>query len=126
MEGSTQSISVATVPEGGAACTLSNDQGEWSIVTPGSVTVHKSASVLSVHCHKDGWGDGAYYAEGRLSSLAAVGAFVPYIGLLNAAADASSGAGTKYPDAVIVNLKPPDTPPDAHASGEPKDLQTHS
>lgn len=127
IEGSTQLISVSSAPESGAACTLSNEQGKWSVVTPGAVTVQKSGSVLAVHCHKDGWADTTYYATGRLSSLAAVGAFVPYIGIINAAADASSGAGMKYPDAVIVNLKPLDTqPPDAHASDAPKDLQTHS
>jgi hypothetical protein len=126
IEGTTQQIAIATQPESGATCTASNEQGKWSVVTPGSVTVHKSGSVLSVRCHKDGWADGTYYASGKLSSAAMIGAFVPYVGVLNMAADASSGAGTEYPDTVIVRLKPLDTPADANASAAPKDPQTHS
>lgn len=76
------------------------------MTAPGTVTVHKSQSVLSVHCSKDGWKDGVSYAAPRISSMAAAGAMMPYIGLIDAAVDASSGAAMKYPDTVLVTLKP--------------------
>ncbi|MDX9767007.1 MAG: LPP20 family lipoprotein [Ectothiorhodospiraceae bacterium] len=53
----TQSVSVATrTSEGvaihGAQCTLSNDAGQWELRAPGSVTVNRSTSNLTVTCAK--------------------------------------------------------------------------
>jgi hypothetical protein len=39
----------------GVKCTVSNDKGTWSLVTPGSVNVTRSAHDLSVSCEKDGY-----------------------------------------------------------------------
>jgi|HubBroStandDraft_2_1064218.scaffolds.fasta_scaffold31517_2 hypothetical protein len=106
IEGTTQKISVITSPEVGAACTAKNAVGEWSFVTPGTATIQKSESVLTIRCSKPGYQDGTYYATGRMSSAGMVGMMVPYVGLLNAAVDASSGAAMQYPDAYVVIMKP--------------------
>lgn len=111
VEGTTQQVYVASDPAG-ADCTASNDLGKWPVVTPGVVTVKKSQSVLSVRCSKAGYKDGSYYLSARMSSLAAAGAMMPYIGLIDAAADASSGAAMIYPNQAFVVLKA-DAPADA-------------
>ena len=105
IEGTTQPIYVNTVPVDGATCTLSNKSGQWSVITPGSVTVKKSETVLSAHCVKDGWQEGKAYLESRMSKTALFGVMLPYAGLLNAAVDGSSGAGSDYPNTVTVTMK---------------------
>jgi hypothetical protein len=123
VDGSTQQVTVGSSPDG-AACIVSNEVGRWPVVAPGTVTVQKSQSVLTVRCSKDGWKDGVSYAAPRMSSMAAVGAMMPYVGLIDAAVDASSGAAMKYPDTVLVILKPmqaaqaprTSTPPSTHVS----------
>ncbi len=134
IDGSTQPITVATEPEPGADCTVSNALGQWTLTSPGTVIVKKSASVLSIHCSKPGWKDGTAYASGKISTASMVGMMLPYVGLLNAAVDGSTGAGQEYPRAYTITMKPaasasePATgaiapPPSANAtSGAP---QTH-
>lgn len=105
-EGTTQQIYVTTTPETGAACTASNGRGEWSLVTPGTVTVKKSESVLKIRCTKPGWKDGTVYAAGKISTANLMGNMLPYVGLLNAAVDASTGAALTYPGSYTIELKP--------------------
>jgi hypothetical protein len=105
-EGSTEPVFVTTTPESGATCTCTNDRGSWTVVTPGTVVVSKSESVLAIHCTKPGWKDGTEYASGRISTAGMIGMALPYVGLLNAAVDASTGAATKYPQAFTVQLTP--------------------
>jgi hypothetical protein len=105
-EGASESIFVTTAPETGATCTCSNDRGSWSLVSPGTVAVKKSESVLTVRCSKPGWKDGVEYAAPRVSTTGMVGMVLPYVGLLNAAVDASTGAAMQYPIAFTVQLKP--------------------
>lgn len=104
-EGTTQPISVITTPEGGATCTLSNKVGQWSVVTPGAVVIDKSESVLAIHCSKPGYADASYYAASKLSSTAMVGAMIPYVGILDSAVNASSGAATRYEDTFVIDMK---------------------
>lgn len=106
MESSEQPIQVATAPESGADCRLSNDRGEWHLVSPGTVTVKKSASVLSIVCSKPGFKDAKLYASARMSTAALVGMMMPYAGLINAAVDGSSGAAQSYETAYLVNMTP--------------------
>lgn len=104
MEGTTQQVAVDSDPAG-ADCTVSNSQGKWPVKTPGAVTVQKSASVLVVHCSKAGYQNGSAYYAPRMSSMAAAGAMMPYVGLIDAVTDASSGAAMIYPDNAFVLLK---------------------
>ena len=52
VQGTTQSVSVSSKPENGAQCELKNSQGTWYVLTPGSVTVHKTKTDLNVFCKK--------------------------------------------------------------------------
>lgn len=106
IEGSTQVISVNTIPVAGAHCVASNDRGAWPLVSPGSVLVQKSESVLMIVCGKAGWLDGKVYAAGRMSGVSLMSGMVPYVGLLNSAVDASTGAALNYPPDYVVQLKP--------------------
>jgi len=116
VEGSTQVISVNTVPVSGATCTVSNGAGSWAVDTPGSLTIDKSDDVLKIKCTKPGWQDGTFYAAGKMSTVSMVGSMLPYVGLLNTAVDASTGAALTYPDSYTVTMKP-DTQHAADAAG---------
>src|SRR5581483_10035512 len=106
VEGTTQQIAIATKPEIGAACTASNAKGEWSATTPGIITVKKSTTtVLTIHCSKPGWEDGIAYAAGKWSKAGIAGEIVPYVGLVNYAADMSSGAMMVYPSSITVPMR---------------------
>jgi hypothetical protein len=118
-EGSTQPVFVTTTPETGATCTCTNDRGSWSLVTPGTVVIKKSESVLAIHCSKSGWKDGTEYASGRISTSGMIGMALPYVGLLNAAVDASTGAATKYPEAFTVQMNPLAPPPATPTAATP-------
>jgi hypothetical protein len=98
------------VPEQGATCVLSNGQGRWTVTTPGSATVHKSNSVLTVTCNKPGFKEAKFYASGKMSSAALVGTFLPYVGILSSAVDGSSGAALNYPEQIVVQLKAAEAP----------------
>jgi hypothetical protein len=106
VDGATQPIFVATTPVAGANCTCSNDRGSWSVVTPGSVVIKKSESVLQILCSKPGYRDGKTYAAGHMTTAGTVGMMLPYVGLINSAVDASTGAALTYPDSYSIELKP--------------------
>lgn len=104
-EGTTQPIMVSTTPVAGATCTLTNTQGKWSVVTPGVVTVAKSASVMKAVCVKDGWQNGTGYLTARVPGWAQAGMMMPYVGIVSAAVDGSTGAANEYPSSVMVSMK---------------------
>jgi hypothetical protein len=57
--GSTQPLSVQTFAADGtdldgARCDMTNDEGTWFVLTPGSTTVHRSNKDLQVTCKKAG------------------------------------------------------------------------
>jgi len=57
--GTTQPISVQTMNSDGsqldgAKCDMTNDEGTWFVVTPGSTVVHRSNKDLQVVCRKTG------------------------------------------------------------------------
>jgi len=104
MESSEQPIQVATAPEQGAACIVSNDRGSWPLTSPGTVTVKKSASVLKIDCTKPGYKTGTLYAAPKMSTTALVGLMMPYAGLVNAAVDSSSGAAQQYEMTYLVTM----------------------
>ena len=111
VDGATQTITVATAPVSGAACTVSNARGSWSVVSPGSAVIKKSESVLAIVCKLDGYDDGKFYAAGKMSTASLVGTMLPYVGVISSAVDASTGAVLTYPDSYLVQLKPlPPTP----------------
>jgi hypothetical protein len=111
--GTTQSVSVKTqkdaVDVAGANCALSNSKGNWTLTTPGTVSVHRAKDDLNIHCWKDGEGDvataiqsstrkGAYYA-GNLIMFGIVGG-----ALITGPIDRATGAKYAYPDDIIVSF----------------------
>ena len=111
VEGSTQPIFVSTQPQPDADCTVSNSRGIWHLTSPGTVVVAKSESVLKVLCKKDGWQDGTAYLTSRIPTSAMVGMSLPYVGIISAAVDGSTGATNLYPKTVTITMKqaPPQT-----------------
>lgn len=84
------------VPITGAKCDLTNDYGTFSVVTPGSVIVHKSSKDLQVTCKKEGHPDAtANVISGVTGSM-----FGNIIlgGGIGAIVDHSNGSAYNYPD----------------------------
>jgi hypothetical protein len=106
IEGTTQPIAISTTPEIGATCTASNANGEWSVVTPATITVKKSRTALKIQCSKPAWQDATFYAVGKWSKAGFVGELVPYVGLINYAVDTSTGAMMVYPSSATIPMKP--------------------
>jgi hypothetical protein len=105
VEGTTQPIYVTTSPEPGANCEVSNARGSWPVITPGTVVVKKSDSVLVVHCAKEGQRDAEEYYAAKLPTAALIGAMIPYAGIVSAAVDGSSGASGEYPNTITIILQ---------------------
>lgn len=100
-----QPISIKTKNKEGsdvvqANCSLKNEKGQWSVVTPNIVSVHKAASNLAVNCKKAGLPDG------NLSAISRAGAGmygnILVGGVIGAAIDHNSGKAYKYPDSINV------------------------
>ena len=58
VKGTSESIAITTPPTTGASCVLSSGQGNWTVTSPGSVTVQKSKEDIQVRCDKPGWQEG--------------------------------------------------------------------
>ena len=106
VDGSTEMITIATAPVTGADCTASNSRGQWSVVSPGAVTIDKSESVLTIACTKAGYADGKFYASGKMSTAGLIGTMIPYAGLVSTAVDAGTGAMLTYPESYVIEMKP--------------------
>jgi hypothetical protein len=96
-----QSLTLSTKTADGQAvdkakCTLKNDKGTWELVSPGTITVHRSAEDLMVECKKEGIADGFL----RAISRAAGGMWGNIIigGGIGAIIDHTKGNGYNYPD----------------------------
>lgn len=101
--GSSQSLSVDTVPERGAQCTLTNDKGSWTLAeTPSSVTVSRAYSALNVKCKKQGYGEGTTTVQS--STKGAAYGNILLGGIIGGAVDMSSGAAYDYPASIVVTM----------------------
>lgn len=80
----------------GAKCDLTNDFGTYSVITPASVTVHRSSKDLQVTCKKDGLPD----ATANVTSRVTGSMFGNIIlgGGVGAIVDHSNGSAYNYPD----------------------------
>jgi len=102
-----QSVSVTTETDRGerlyqARCTVRNDKGAWEVVTPGSISVARSARDLLVECRRLGHPDGLL----RAISRAGGGMFGNIIlgGAIGAAVDHDKGTGYDYPTLLHVRM----------------------
>jgi len=107
-QGTSQSVSVATSPEQGAQCTLTNSQGAWYVTTPGSAVVHKTKSDLAVDCAKPGFMSGHLVAVSHFGG-ATFGNIIAG-GLVGVGVDAASGANYSYESPLMVPLGPTTAP----------------
>ena len=105
-DGTSQPMQIETIPVAGANCALSNSRGHWSVVTPGAANVLKSGSVMKIVCTHDGWQETTDYVASGTSNTAMVGSLIPYWGILESGTDAITGAGSDYPTAYTIRLKP--------------------
>jgi hypothetical protein len=104
IEGTTQSVAVATQPEIGAHCALANSEGTWYLDTPGNAIVHKTKNDLTITCKKDGFQDASLTVSPHFNG-ATVGNVLAG-GLIGVGVDAATGANFTYPLNVIVPMTP--------------------
>ena len=122
--GASQSLSVDTVPERGAQCTLTNDKGTWSLPeTPGSVTVTRAYSALNVKCKKEGGGEGATTVQSSTKGVAYGNILLG--GIIGGAVDMSSGAAYDYPASIIVTMSGTAKPVSLELPEEEKKVEKH-
>ena len=103
--GSSQTLTIETDPPA-AACTLTRADQLIGVVnpTPGSISIEKSKKDISVTCKKDGYRDetamlGSKFAGATLGNILLGG-------LIGIGVDAMSGATSKYPTSLSIQLMP--------------------
>jgi hypothetical protein len=102
IQGTTETVSVTTLPEPGAQCKLTNSQGTWYLTSPGSVTVHKTKTNLTVDCTKAGFADGHAVASSRFGGTTFGNVIAG--GLIGVTVDAASGANFYYDSPISVSM----------------------
>ncbi len=105
MEGTGQSVSVATTPPG-ASCEMGRAGTKLGTInpTPGSLRIDKSKNDIELTCTKDG------YQQAKVTSSpnftwATFGNLI-FGGIPGAVVDAATGANYKYPSEIKVELAP--------------------
>lgn len=103
---STQPLTVITLHNNqeisGITCTLSNDTGSWSIITPATATIHKSTGDLAITCHKAPLtGDALIVSK----SNTAVWGNILVGGVIGYAVDRQTGAGFDYPATAAIVMR---------------------
>jgi hypothetical protein len=102
-----QDISIKTVSNGemldDVQCSLNNSEGTWHVKTPGSATVHKSTSDLSINCVKESHPTGTSLVKSSANSTMLGNILLPG-GLVGAVIDAKTGAGFDYPELITVAM----------------------
>jgi hypothetical protein len=103
-KGSSQSIAVNTAPVQGANCTLQNQAGTWTVVSPGSIVVPRTKHDLNVKCEKSGYQPGVGVLPSGTQMMTAGNLILG--GVIGLAVDASTGAMNNYPEQITVTLTP--------------------
>lgn len=107
--GSTQTMTVATVPEVNAECILSNREGRWTVGSPGTVLVIRSEDSLRVNCSKAGYDEGTISVSSRRdvrgsSSWYAVSNDPSWLDVPSLLVDNASGAFDVYPESINIPM----------------------
>ncbi len=104
--GKIQPVSVITTCDGeqlaGANCTLANEKGSWFVKTPGSVSINKAYSDMTISCSKGKETSGV--ATFKSSNEGAVWGNILAGGIIGYAVDAGSGAGFSYPPTMTISM----------------------
>jgi hypothetical protein len=105
--GTQQRIDIVTEPEGAAACTLTNEKGNWELAqTPGAAMVNRAQGELTVACTTPEGSTGAATLPSGVAA-AAFGNILLVGSVVWAAVDVASGAAFAYPDSVTVVMVAP-------------------
>ncbi|HEX4160602.1 MAG TPA: hypothetical protein VHY79_19200 [Rhizomicrobium sp.] len=104
VDGTSQSIAITTPPTTGAYCTLTSNEGNVSVLTPGVAHVEKSKEDIVAHCSKEGWQDASATIPSDFQGWT-VGNLV-LGGVVGFGVDALSGAMHKYPHAYEIPMQP--------------------
>lgn len=108
-EGTAQNISVETIERASgdritdARCDLSNDEGAWTVLTPGSVLIHRSNKPLSVKCQKTGYIQD--YSSVDSKTKANMWGNIIIGGGIGAIIDHNNGSAYEYPDVVRIPMR---------------------
>tara|TARA_B100001250_G_scaffold401836_1_gene414187 strand:+ start:1809 stop:2333 length:525 start_codon:yes stop_codon:yes gene_type:complete len=102
MSGNQQPVNISSNVNG-AACTLQNEKGSWSLSTPGSAVVTNSRENLSVKCQKAGYQTAIVSVPSKHKDSATwgnviLGGGIGYIW------DRKSGAAFIYPSTINLTL----------------------
>lgn len=104
--GHNQPVSVQALSAGEAVaranCKLTNDKGTWFVRTPGSVTVNRSLSDMSVICEKSGF-QPANLAVASTTKPMVMGNLI-FGGVIGTAIDIGTGAAYDYPTLITVEM----------------------
>lgn len=113
VSGTQQNVFIDTPHVSGASCKLTDSKnGTWFLESaPGSVSVHKGNGPLNIVCTKAAYERGVVSVEEGFSG-ATLGNII-LGGGIGIFIDAASGAAQKYPDKIIVWMKPDRFPSEA-------------
>lgn len=107
VDGTDQTLAVKTMSGeydiAGAQCTLTNNKGEWHVVTPGTVTIHRSYNDLNVRCAKDGFVPNVGSVPSGTRDIAFGNIFLGAV--IGGAIDMGTGAAYDYPSPIIMQLQ---------------------
>ena len=109
-DGTSQTIGVETVDVVDtsriydAKCTLSNDEGSWSVVTPGSVMIHRSNKLLDIDCRKEGYLQESSHSVDSDTKANMWGNII-FGGGVGAIIDHNNGSAYEYPEVIQVPMR---------------------
>jgi hypothetical protein len=104
VKGTTQTIAITTPPTTGANCVLTNAEGTFSVVSPGTVMVKRSKANIEVRCNKPGFQEGYGTIPSNFQGWT-VGNIVAG-GVIGLGVDAATGAINEYPPSFAVPMQP--------------------
>lgn len=104
--GTSEPISVNTVPPG-AYCVLEREGAVvGQVYTPGTATVSKAKTDLTVHCNKNGYVETDVVCRSGSTGWVWGNVLIPFVGVVGLITDASTGAFNDYDDVVTVVMLP--------------------
>jgi hypothetical protein len=104
VKGTSQTIVISTPPVTGANCVLSSREGNWTVTSPGPVTVEKSKEDVVIRCTKPGYQDAAGSIPSDFQGWTLGNILLG--GVIGLGVDAASGALNEYPNSFAIPMSP--------------------
>lgn len=102
VKGQSQTIAITTPPTTGANCVLTSGKNNWSVVSPGTVTVQRSKENVQIRCNKEGWQEGFSTIPSTFEGWTVGNVLIG--GVVGLGIDAATGAINQYPTAFQVPM----------------------